>query len=416
MSGRPDRLPPRGLGILCCLAACGGEGASTVEESTFVDSAGTTIVLNQGGVWGAAEAWTVAANPRTRIGQVEGPALAAQFTTIGGVTRLGDGRIVVVDSGARDVRWFDSSGAHLLTMGGRGRGPGEFNYPTRLFRLPGDSIFVEDGPRIKYVFFDDAGEFAREEALEQARFASLGPWAECEDLTLPNRSHVFCRPIGEPLPPDPGPGSLRNFTRYVWLPADLSTRVELGVYGGLEQWGVEYGDRTQFALHPFYSRTYTAVGRDPHRVFVALNPEYSIEVWTPDGILEHILRRPDGRRAPTSTESELADEFIVRFGRGDDALTNRFRAEMEIPELLPAIHDLVVDQGGHVWVRTTPHVDPDAPAQYDVFNPDGRLLGAVTLPARFQPMEIGDDYVLGVYRDELNVAFVELYDLVKPRD
>jgi hypothetical protein len=46
-----------------------------------------------------------------------------------------------------------------------------------------------------------------------------------------------------------------------------------------------------------------------------------------------------------------------------------------------------------------------------VFDRDGAWLGDVTLPAHFQPYDIGADYVLGVARDDDGVQTVVQYAL-----
>jgi len=52
--------------------------------------------------------------------------------------------------------------------------------------------------------------------------------------------------------------------------------------------------------------------------------------------------------------------------------------------------------------------------EYLVFDPTGALLGAVALPP-IEVLEIGDDYVMGVYRDELEVQYLQVHELVKDR-
>ena len=54
---------------------------------------------------------------------------------------------------------------------------------------------------------------------------------------------------------------------------------------------------------------------------------------------------------------------------------------------------------------------PLVPSVWSVFDAQGRWLGDVTLPARFSPMDIGADYVLGVARDEDGVETVAMYTL-----
>jgi hypothetical protein len=36
------------------------------------------------------------------------------------------------------------------------------------------------------------------------------------------------------------------------------------------------------------------------------------------------------------------------------------------------------------------------------------------MPAGFTALEIGDDFVLGITRDEFDVEYIRVYDLVKP--
>jgi hypothetical protein len=57
---------------------------------------------------------------------------------------------------------------------------------------------------------------------------------------------------------------------------------------------------------------------------------------------------------------------------------------------------------GEDW---NPLEDAGAP-DWDVFDSNGRYLGVVSMPARFQPRMIRDDKIYGVWRDELDVQYV----------
>ena len=48
-----------------------------------------------------------------------------------------------------------------------------------------------------------------------------------------------------------------------------------------------------------------------------------------------------------------------------------------------------------------------------VFDSIGTLLGEVEAPLGFEPYHIGDDFLLGTWRDELDVEYVRLYSLHK---
>jgi hypothetical protein len=47
--------------------------------------------------------------------------------------------------------------------------------------------------------------------------------------------------------------------------------------------------------------------------------------------------------------------------------------------------------------------------RWSVFAPDGTWLADVTLPARFQPFEMGADYVIGATLGEDDVDHVSMY-------
>ena len=81
------------------------------------------------------------------------------------------------------------------------------------------------------------------------------------------------------------------------------------------------------------------------------------------------------------------------------------------PDSVPKAVGLFVDDLNRVWARLLDPALTDG-IWYDVFDSDGRYLGPVRLPIRFTPLEIGRDYVLGVAKDELDVEYIELYDLV----
>ncbi len=86
---------------------------------------------------------------------------------------------------------------------------------------------------------------------------------------------------------------------------------------------------------------------------------------------------------------------------------------MPFPETMPAYADLLVDAEDNLWVEEYRRPGVEA-ARWQVFDPDGELLGAIETPRRFNVFEIGGDFVLGRWVDELDVEHVQLYKLIKP--
>jgi hypothetical protein len=86
-----------------------------------------------------------------------------QLSRVVGAVTLSDGGIVVLDGDSRELRFFDASGAHQLTVGGRGEGPGEFRFPGHLSRMAGDTLRVLDMASDRHSFFAPDGAFLRAE-------------------------------------------------------------------------------------------------------------------------------------------------------------------------------------------------------------------------------------------------------------
>jgi len=206
----------------------------------------------------------------------------------------------------------------------------------------------------------------------------------------------------------------------------LDSIYELGILGGIEQWRMEVSGQAcrqripspvclRATLHPFYSVGHSATGGAVPRIAIALNPEYVIEIWTLDGRLERLVRRQGARRQPSDTERAEADAQVSNWAAGDEALLNRFLAEMEMPDSIPAVYDLKIGAEGDIWVLREGTLESQPEALYDIFDAKGRFLGEMRFPREFRVQEIGVDYILGVSRDENDVPFVEGYSLGRRR-
>ena len=86
--------------------------------------------------------------------------------------------------------------------------------------------------------------------------------------------------------------------------------------------------------------------------------------------------------------------------------------------ILPAFNEILAGPEGTLWVqhlRTAEEIeragaglDPQSlgAPRWDIFDADGRFLGVLELPDRFQPTRIRDDRIYGIWRDEMDVEYV----------
>jgi hypothetical protein len=161
-----------------------------------------------------------------------------------------------------------------------------------------------------------------------------------------------------------------------------------------------------------------AAGGAPLRIVIGDPAFFEIEVYGEQS--EHLMsiRYPEGLRQVEKSRGEgyLAELRELRASMPNrviapDGSSGRVRgAPYHFAPTLPGFIDLHYDSEGFIWAGA--YVAPwETGASALVFSDSGDLLGSVVLPERFKVHEIGDDYVLGVWQDELDVEFIRMYGL-----
>ena len=385
------------------------------------DSAGIRITRNSQPMLPAARMWRVAPQPFLQIGKADADTVY-EFLRIMGVARLSDGRIAVANGGSNTVRFFDSTGKYLSAAGRSGEGPGEFLQILSFRAIRGDSLAVGDVRRVNY--YSPQGNFARATtALTLGR-----PWIYVRSF-FADGSYLGGMGWGGRTEPragrwidsmplyhvGPGAAQVDSLGRFPWF---------LAVYSetGRSKRDVVFGPK----LH-------AATSADA--IYLGFPDRYEIRVYTPAGALQRIIRRnAPARPTPTAVIEEYRRRYANQPGEDGRPMAGamlerfkRFAAELQFVEELPPFSKLQVDRTDHLWVQqyetwedapdrwgpVAIYTDP-RPTTWDVFNPDGGWLGRLTLPGSFAPLEIGADYVAGLWRDADDVEYVRFYRLLKP--
>lgn len=171
----------------------------------------------------------------------------------------------------------------------------------------------------------------------------------------------------------------------------------------------------------FGRSTRFAAGGDPTRLNIGgmeSRPEgYDVHVYAAEARLERILRHALPARPLRPQEIEAVREAErAMYERGPSPRPAGWIAEqlqsMPIPPSSPPHGDLHVDAEGNLWVQEWQMPNPGQ-QRYNVFNSTGSPVGSLSIPEEFQMMDIGEDYVLGLWRDANDVEFVRLYSLRK---
>lgn len=390
------------LGLTVTLATAACQKAEERTTFTVTDSAGVEIVTSTGALWSDGSGWRVDTTPNLSIGTFGGDPEYELFN-VSGAVRFEDGTIGVVNTGSHEVRFYDAAGRYLRAIGREGEGPGEFRRPSRAFPLAGDSVAVWDSRLRRMSVFDGQGTFTRSFSLGGGG-QSYSVGAVSGRTLLAMTSIRFGR--------DAPAGARRDSSLSVLFDLDGDSLSTLGRFPAVDRFIRATGTGMTVARALFGRSTYRAAYGESW--FVATNDAYVIDELDSEGTLVRSIRRAV---APVEVTSAMIDrEIEVHLSSMDEQFQKMLAplyAEMPKPRVLPSYGGLEVDPGGNLWVR---HYGTVANPVYarTVFDPSGRMLGDIEFPPGLSVYEIGEDYVLGRWRDDMDIEFVRLHSLVKP--
>jgi len=405
---------------LMALSCDRGGIASRPAGFLQTDSAGISIAESTDSAWVGPERWTIAPAPAAVIGTTAGEDPHTAFGRIGGIEVLSDGRIVVADVLANEIRVFDRDGEYLTTLGRQGQGPAEFGRLDRIARLNGDSVVGRDVAAFKSVVFSSDGSGSRTVMGPPMSWSGLIPvyvagWLSDGSAIVshtiqrsdypPGTSvitpewHLF-DPLGEhraligQLPAARVHNEGEGAAPLVFsLPARIQAD-SLGFWHGLPE-------RTELTH-------YTAAGVDrivrtryePPLVTEALRESY--RAWYTES------SRAQAEGLPPS----LRDLIEARID------------QLYFADRLPAYRRFLLSTDGFFWLEAYPTVEEmSQPAwswsegstgrKWTLLSPQGRWLGTVEIPAGLSLRVVTQDRIVGVLQDELDVQYVAAYEIQK---
>ncbi len=418
-----SRVQPLLLAWLIAATACdrpADTGAGLPDGVPFLerDSAGVLVATTLGTRARAPVGWVVDTVPVHQIGEVDGedPYL---FSRIEGVQQLSDGRVVVLDRAECDLRFFDADGAFLEHKGGRGEGPGEFppNSSCDLEPSPGnDSLYVHSGsvwPTVSV--FDGHGRFSRRVSASgwvgrrvPRVFGVAGGRFLGHDRSMPLfNENPAARTAG--MAPEPG------MAYYALFDADTGVPVWEGAFQGAHEYRIM--PNSVYYL-PFDIWPAAILGRNS--LFLTLGENRGPEILEYDmsGSPRRIIRLAEPVVAPSRGDIDKLVEFRLAPWDMTPEDVEHFTqvqlsdyAEMPMPEIMPAFSRLLVDEVGWLWAELY-RFDVRAPMTWLVFGPNGEGFGSVDMPPDLEVWQIGRDFVLGVWQDELDVEYVRRHALI----
>ena len=306
-----------------------------------------------------------------------------------------DGTLIIPDWTSKSLRYFDSSGKLIREVGGKGEGPGEFEDIGRISRSGGDTISIWDNFLGRHSYFDGEGNFVtsvnyHDEATyyESAGLFSDGSFVlkalryERQGPNLASQYTVFIRVseagvLLDSFPAVDGPPHKIGASDGMLAPPHFSPSVLQAVVNDL-LW-VGYGAVP----------TLRAFSRDAQLVAVLHWEDEPVRVRDEDFEAYRELRISSANPAYRAGAIEIVDF-------------------QDVSEFFPVYDRIVADAGGRLWVRRYRKPLDEPGSRWWIFDGSGNAIARAELPDRVRIMEIGEDYILLIIKNETDIERVEV--------
>ncbi len=345
------------------LAACGGKHPQSNAKQRDPGSGGPHLAGNG--------AVSVDEQPFLDLGG-EASDGNLRFTRAVDATLLSSGTLVVADVAESHLVFIRPDGTIQRRVGRNGHGPGEFRHLLWLGRCAADTVFTWDPALNRITLVDSSGHVSRE-ILTSRHPARM-------DCSGNSKIGVILRVSSMGAPGKDSP--IYRAPLLVWNTAGDS----IGSIGE-----VEVGEN-----RPLGRIAHFATG--PDWLYYGNGQSAEIRIYSYDGNLKGTIHAGTPNRPVLQEHYDAAiDRLIMSVNTPPEMqrlIRERFRA-IPAPATLPPYSGFVADPNGIIWVTTS--VLGDSSVVIEGLTNDGKVIGTVRFPSGFELLEVGKDYMLGLY-------------------
>lgn len=356
----------------------------------------------------------VSSEPNLSIGTFQGDSLYQLFEVQGAV-RLGDGRIALANAGSGEIRIYSPEGRFLASHGRKGEGPGEFQQPVLVGVLGQDSLVVADQAlrRISLVT-PEAGFLHASRISDEVGGGAFPRGMFANGVVVLGGGFFWSSEGGAEMTS----GFRRQETSYWAAGLDGELFTDYGQFPGAEffmevQNQPGGGVSMRARLIPFGKYAMAAIG--PQQLYFGAGDTWEVRGFDENGTLKRIYRLS---RVPTPVGSGDLNAVIEKevAEAEDPSEVPEIRAgyeNMPVPDFMPAFSAIQTDYRGFLWIERYRLPGDDAPV-FDILDSQGQLVGWASIPPGSELLQIGPDYILTLFRDELEVEYVRMHALRRP--
>lgn len=336
---------------------------------------------------------------------VDGPSLFISDTELFQVMQPGevfvreDGEVYVLNFDESRIQQYDTSGKLKRQIGGKGKGPGEFTYPTYI-RVMSDRLYVQDELTKLISVFELEGTFERHIRMptdHSSVHRSGGGWFFWDQEREAKTSELQ------------------------WTTDDFkkrSKKVDIKDLGwGAGTWAWSQGDKMKVTFSPLEVRPRLAVSPDGTRVYFADAQSARIQVF--DGISGKALHTILTQKKRIPFDEEWADEEYQR--RTENFRKRRPGVPIKklYPENFPVIRQLMFEPKGQLVVDRW-RGRPDDHHQLTAYDQKGKITSlkySWEALRRIVGIANGQAYIMMFEEDEdagiAKIPLAEAQDFVK---
>jgi len=309
-----------------------------------------------------------------------------------------EGRMVVADWDAKNIKVLRPDGTLIDTLGGPGEGPGEFQQLRSVQAARGDSVYAYDTRRSRLTVFAPAPSLQLARALTIPRQEGLATSVTVVD------DHLVGEFTSTSTPDEglsrPAPNALRRIGESgtpgdTLLTVRQRKRAMASVNGGY-----------RIRPLPFGRDTRTAIGPKAH-LYYGWTDSLRISARTPNGSTEIVADVPTD---PIPMQAADRDSMLSDIGSDmKDMIASA------LPDTKPAFTDLLVANDGRLCVKRPPSAAEADTTPWWVLDPESKTIQEIQLPSEvdLEVMQNGKAY--GTTETEMGAPAVVRYRIEEGR-
>ena len=281
-----------------------------------------------------------------------------------GLDVLSDGSMVVADTKAQHLKLLRPDGTLIDTLGGSGKGPGEFQRLSSVQVARGDSIYAYSRRRLAVFAPTAPHEVARTIDLTSERMPPFRVFVTGEQLVA-----LYGTPFmaGRDLDAPPA--------RHPWRRVDeRGTPGDTLVTTRMRRMASRRWESKGFTLHPMpFDRSMQVTPGPNGHLYVGHTDSLHVRAHGPDGATKTVASVPV---EPVPVQDIDRDSALADVENS----TMRDKVAAALSATKPAMTDLVVAADGRLWVRRLPEEPSGSTVSWWVLNPDAKTIRETQLP------------------------------------